>query len=86
MGPARLAELAVRSVVAHKKRWACTDTAVQSPHRLVTKRMVDTAHNAGLLVSPWTVNRADDMRTLLSLGVDGIITDYPSTLIDLLKP
>lgn len=38
---------------------------------------VRAAHDAGLKVVVWTVNEANDMRRLLGLGVDGIITDYP---------
>ena len=41
------------------------------------------AHDAGLLVIPWTVNEPDDMRSLLALGVDGIITDRPDLARDL---
>jgi glycerophosphoryl diester phosphodiesterase len=44
---------------------------------IVTRRFVDAAHRAGLPVKVWTVNGADDMRRLLSKGVDGIITDRP---------
>jgi glycerophosphoryl diester phosphodiesterase len=32
----------------------------------------------------WTVNEKDDMQRLLDLGVDGIITDYPDRLLDVL--
>lgn len=41
---------------------------------------LDRAHDAGLRVVPWTVNDADRMQTLIDAGVDGIITDYPTTL------
>ncbi|MCP5070793.1 MAG: glycerophosphodiester phosphodiesterase [bacterium] len=40
---------------------------------------------AGFRVVPWTVNEEDTMLRLLSLGVDGIITDYPDRLLDLLR-
>ena len=33
----------------------------------------------------WTVNEAGDMAALLDLGVDGIITDYPDRLRELLS-
>jgi glycerophosphoryl diester phosphodiesterase len=29
-------------------------------------------------VIPWTVNTTEDMKALIELGVDGIITDYPN--------
>ena len=64
--------------------------AVQVPERkgtvrVVNRRFVDTSHAAGLAVHVWTVNDPAQMARLLDLGVDGIITDYPSRLIDLLK-
>lgn len=49
---------------------------------LVTKELVDDAHQAGLKVYPWTVNDADFMREQLLLGVDGIITDLPDLGVD----
>ncbi|MDH5372371.1 MAG: glycerophosphodiester phosphodiesterase family protein, partial [Acidimicrobiia bacterium] len=38
--------------------------------------------NAGLEVVPWTVNSPIEMARLISLGVDGIITDRPDLLLD----
>ena len=40
---------------------------------------------AGFSVVPWTVNQPKRMRQLIGLGVDGIITDYPDRLIEVLK-
>jgi glycerophosphoryl diester phosphodiesterase len=51
---------------------------IWSPHyRLVTPEMVNQAHEYGMTVIPWTINETDEMRRLLEMGVDGIITDYP---------
>ncbi|MGK5443518.1 glycerophosphodiester phosphodiesterase family protein [Micromonospora sp. URMC 105] len=50
----------------------------------VTKDMVDHAHRNGLKVIPWTVNDVPTMAKLVDDGVDGIITDYPDRLRDLL--
>ncbi len=36
------------------------------------------AHELGLLVNVWTVNQADDMKRMADMGVDGVITDYPT--------
>nr|XP_019014794.1 uncharacterized protein I206_00880 [Kwoniella pini CBS 10737]OCF53575.1 hypothetical protein I206_00880 [Kwoniella pini CBS 10737] len=47
--------------------------------------MVDTAHSLGLQVKPWTANRKSIHEYLLSIGVDGIITDYPHELRRLLE-
>jgi glycerophosphoryl diester phosphodiesterase len=43
----------------------------------VTPDLVDTAHAAGLAVSPWCPNDLQTMRLLSQMGVDSIGTDYP---------
>jgi len=53
--------------------------------RVLTKRFVNTAHGLNLEVHVWTINEVNDMKRLLALGVDGIVTDYPDRLISLLK-
>lgn len=50
----------------------------------VTAEMVENAHAHGLKVIPWTVDNAPTMEYLLDLDVDGIITDYPNILRDLM--
>ncbi len=52
--------------------------------RLVTPQSVAAAHRLGVEVHVWTVNDAAEMRAMLELGVDGIITDYPARLLGLL--
>jgi glycerophosphoryl diester phosphodiesterase len=59
--------------------------AFQVPERqgdlvVVDDRFVDAAHRAGKAVHVWTVNDAESMERLLGLGVDGIISDVPTTL------
>jgi glycerophosphoryl diester phosphodiesterase len=51
---------------------------------VLTKRFLRTAHSRNLKVHVWTVNEVEDMKRLLNLGVDGIITDYPDRLISVL--
>ncbi len=49
-----------------------------SPYfELVDAELVSFCHAKGIQVVPWTVNEVADMRRLLSLGVDGLISDYP---------
>jgi len=53
--------------------------------RSVTPQMIAEAHELGLPVLPWTVNTKADMERQLDLGVDGIITDYPTRLRTLME-
>ena len=52
---------------------------------LVDRRFVERAHARNLPVQVWTVNQKEQMEHLLDLGVDGIITDRPAQLLDLLR-
>jgi glycerophosphoryl diester phosphodiesterase len=53
--------------------------AIYSPHySLVNPALVAWCHAREILVIPWTVNQPEDMIRLIDLGVDGLITDYPS--------
>jgi glycerophosphoryl diester phosphodiesterase len=52
---------------------------------LIDKALVDRAHAAGLKVFPWTVNDKKAMSDLIDMGVDGIVTDYPDRLRDVLR-
>jgi len=45
---------------------------------LVGKGLVDRCHEAGVKIIPWTVNTVKDMKALIALGVDGVVTDYPN--------
>jgi len=50
----------------------------------LTPSMVENARRKGLRVSVWTVDAEKDMRRMLKMGVDRIITDYPDRLLRLL--
>jgi glycerophosphoryl diester phosphodiesterase len=47
---------------------------------VVTRGFVDTCHALGKQVHVWTIDDADEMRRLVHLGVDGLMTDKPSVL------
>lgn len=54
---------------------------IYSPYSvLVGKSLVDKCHAAGIKIIPWTVNSVKDIKYLMNLGVDGIITDYPNLM------
>jgi glycerophosphoryl diester phosphodiesterase len=52
---------------------------------LVNKELVAGVHGLGMKLIPWTVNEIKDMIDLIDLGVDGLITDYPDRLINLIR-
>jgi glycerophosphoryl diester phosphodiesterase len=70
----------------HLQRWYRPPAellVVQEYHsriRVVTSRFVRAAEHLGLEVHVWTINEKEDMRRLVHLGVDGMLTDYPDRL------
>lgn len=53
--------------------------------RVVTARTLAAAHAVGVRVHVWTVNDPGDMRRLLDLGVDGLVTDRADLLRQVLR-
>jgi glycerophosphoryl diester phosphodiesterase len=51
---------------------------------IVTRRFVEDAKRKNLEVHVWTVDESEDMQRLIDLGVNGIITDRPDRLLELL--
>jgi len=51
---------------------------------IVTAPFVDEAHRRSMQVHVWTIDDADEMERLLDLGVDGLMTDRPTVLKDVL--
>lgn len=57
----------------------------QAPLTIVDQRFITAAHRRGLEVHVWTVDLESQMRELLDLGVDGLVTDRPDLLRDVLR-
>jgi glycerophosphoryl diester phosphodiesterase len=64
---------------------ACAQVPVrQSGVPVVDRRFVDAAHRRGLQVHVWTIDDRAEMERLVDLGVDGLMTDRPAVLKELL--
>ena len=59
--------------------------ALHPEHRRVTAEHVAWARGHGCQVNTWTVDETGEMRRLIDLGVDGIITDRPDVLGTILQ-
>jgi len=51
---------------------------------LVDAPLIEFAHARGIQVHVWTINDPAEMHRLLDLGADGIITDYPGRLAEVI--
>jgi glycerophosphoryl diester phosphodiesterase len=59
---------------------------IVSPYfQLLDKKVVKRLNAEHFKIIPWTVNEVDDIKTMIALKVDGIITDYPDRLIKILN-
>ena len=58
---------------------------IYSPnYRLLSEELVSACREKDMLIIPWTVNDEKDMLRMIELNVDGIITDYPEELVEIL--
>ncbi len=54
---------------------------IYSPNEsLVDQQLINNCHQLGMKIIPWTVNDTTRMKALKTLGVDGIITDFPNLI------
>ena len=68
-----------------KSDYHCLQVPQRSgPVRIITHDFVERAHSRGLQVHVWTVDDPYEMNELLDLGVDGLMTDEPSILKNVL--
>lgn len=83
LGPIGVARLkaASRGMPAGRLPAACVQVPIATRGIVVTDaRFVDAAHQRGMQVHVWTIDDAAEMGRLLDLGVDGIMTDRPTVL------
>lgn len=83
MGPRQVAKLlgVARGMPGGRFSAACVQVPTRrGPVPIITERFLDAAHARGLPVHVWTINDPDEMHQLLDLGVDGIMTDAPDVL------
>lgn len=64
--------------------------AVQLPLKssglnLGTRRIIASCHHHNMAIHYWTINDKEEMRDLIEKGADGIITDRPDIMAELLK-
>jgi glycerophosphoryl diester phosphodiesterase len=82
----RLASYRPRAAGLVRMHAGCAQVPLQLGGRaIVDERFVSAAHARGLQVHVWTVDAPDDASALLDLGVDGIMTDRPAMLRELLE-
>ena len=52
---------------------------------LVTEQTIAAAHQLGVEIQVWTINEPPEMRRLLDLGVDGVMSDFPARLLEVAR-
>jgi glycerophosphoryl diester phosphodiesterase len=68
--------------IAGAATWA---DAVNPALGAIDEATVDAVHAEGLSIEVWTVNAGQDMRRAIRWGVDGVITNYPQVLRDIVR-
>src|SRR3954447_1410894 len=82
----RLASYRPRAAGLVRVQAGCAQVPLQLGGRaIVDERFLSAAHARGLQVHVWTVDAPEDATALLDLGVDGIMTDRPAMLRELLE-
>ena len=82
----RLSSYSPRAAGLVRIQAGCAQVPLQLGGRaLVDERFIAAAHARGLQVHVWTVDDADECTAMLDLGVDGIMTDRPAMLREVLE-
>lgn len=54
-------------------------------YEFADREAIDTIHSIGKKITVWTVDEINDMKKMIEIGVDAIITNYPDTLSDIIN-
>lgn len=54
-------------------------------HKFIDKDYIDMVHASNAEIFAWTVNRPKDIKNMIKLNVDGIISDFPDRVKALLR-
>jgi len=54
-------------------------------HNAATPKLVQELHRRDLALYVWTVDELDDLRRMIRIGVDGIISNYPDRLKEVMR-
>ena len=54
-------------------------------YKLVSRKLLDFCRKNAIKVHIWTINDSKEMRNLINMGVDGIMTDKCRTLLEVIK-
>ena len=87
MGPHEVLKLLLKSFGIYRGEISgdCLQIPIyRSGIKIVTQRFVDFCKRENIKISVWTINSIEEMDYLIGLDVDGIITDKPKALINLL--
>lgn len=67
------------------KNLSFTPEVISPDFELLTPELIESYHQMGLKVIPWTVNETTDILLMIDWGVDGIISDYPDRLLEIVN-
>jgi glycerophosphoryl diester phosphodiesterase len=81
------AVLVDRAVPISPAQWVReADAGIYCPQfEFLDRNLIRRVHDQGIRIVPWTVNNPDDWIRLLDWGIDGLTTDYPDRLGELLS-
>lgn len=90
MGPLEIARLRLEASVSWRRTGRFRSQVASLPPRhsgipLLTRSVIDYAHSLDIATVAWTIDEPAVMHELCETGIDGIITDRPHVLLDVLR-